>query len=425
MMTLEEQTNTLITALISKVARREINRSMVFSSESPPAIPLADKGQPRLLYLHIPFCERLCPYCSFNRVTFDETLARAYFVALRKEIILYRDMGYGFSGLYAGGGTPTILMDELEQTLDLARACFRIGQVSVETNPNHLTEKNITALKRAGVNRLSVGIQSFDDDLLKSMERYERYGSGREIARRMKEIRGRFDTLNADMIFNFSTQTAESLDRDLDVLMDMAVDQVTYYPLMVSDSTREHMEKTLGRADTRREETFYNRIVERLASDYRFSSAWCLSRKTAASHSIIDEYVVDYDDYAGLGSGSIGYLQGTCYANTFNIHEYINRVESGEIPLMAARNFSLRERVRYDFLMKLFGGRLHLPSLRKKYGTDIFRHLWQVMIAFRLAGGIRYWDDQIFLTKRGRYYWVIMMREFFTAVNNFRDYCRA
>jgi coproporphyrinogen III oxidase-like Fe-S oxidoreductase len=134
---------------------------------------------------------------------------------------------------------------------------------------------------------------------------------------------------------------------------------------------------------------------------------------------------VDYGDYAGLGSGSIGYLKGTCYANTFNIQEYIDRVERGDLPVMASRTFGAKERIHYDFLMMLFGGRLDLPMLSKKYQENIYRHLWYIILALRLVGGIRYWDNQLFLTDRGRYYWVIMMREFFTSVNNFRDYCRA
>jgi len=397
---------------------------MNFTGQDKPVLPPGDGKESRLLYIHIPFCERLCPYCSFNRVTFDEALARNYFEALRKEIRLYREAGYDFSGIYAGGGTPTILIEELEATLEEARAFFDIRQVSVETNPNHLTEENIRILKRAGVDRLSVGIQSFDDDLLRAMDRFEKYGSGSDIAARMKTTLGCFGTLNADMIFNFSSQTEKSLDRDIDVLLETRVDQVTYYPLMVSDATREKMEKAFGRVSGRREEKFYRRIVKRLLPDYRFSSSWCFSRKTSSPASVIDEYIVDYDDYAGLGSGSIGYLNGTCYANTFNIREYIERIGNGELPIMASRDFGRKERIHYDFLMKLFGGKLDIAWLRGKYDGDVFKHLWYVILAFRMAGGIRYWDDRLFVTDRGRYYWVIMMREFFTAVNNFRDYCR-
>lgn len=392
---------------------------MQFEERSETRLPRGTGEGGLLLYLHVPFCESLCTYCSFNRVLFDESLCRRYFAALKKEISLYRERGYDFEGIYVGGGTPTVLMDELEETLFHARGCFGIREISVETNPNHLTGKNLGVLKRAGVNRLSVGIQSFDDGLLKAMGRYNSYGSGSEIRERLINAKGYFDTLNADMIFNFPIQTGETLERDIDILIETEVDQVTYYPLMVSDSTRSAVERTLGRVDYQKEKDFYHLISERLTPHYRFSSAWCFSRKDA----IIDEYVVNYDDYAGLGSGSIGYLDGRCYSNTFYIPEYIERLERGEIPLMASRDFSLQDRLRYDFVMKLFGMELSLDSLGEKYGRGTLLYLFTDIFAFLLAGGLRYRRGALHLTGRGRYYWVIMMREFFTAVNNFRDFC--
>jgi coproporphyrinogen III oxidase-like Fe-S oxidoreductase len=410
----------LINQIITRKVRQEFARSMRFEDGVAPRIPDVTEQKPRLLYLHIPFCEKLCPYCSFNRIVFDESLCRDYYRALRLELLLYKKRGYDFQGVYVGGGTPTVLIDELEETLALAQESFRIREISVETNPNHLTDANIAALKRVGVNRLSVGIQSFDNGLLKAMDRFDKYGSGEAIRDRLKQVLGQFDTLNADMIFNFPAQSMDILNRDLDILTEIGVDQITYYPLMVSDSTRELVSKTLGQVDDRQEERFYHRIVERLVPAYRFSSAWCFSKKTA----MIDEYIVDYDEYAGLGSGSIGYLNGTCYANTFNIRQYIAQVGRGEMPLMASRDFGLKDQIRYDFLMKLFGMKLDIPALQKKYEGQFLKHIWVDLVAFRLAGGLRYDPPDYYLTPRGRYYWVIMMREFFISVNNFRDFCR-
>jgi menaquinone C8-methyltransferase len=410
----------LINQTVTAVVRREFSRAMRFEDGNPPPLPPAPKQTPRLLYLHVPFCEKLCPYCSFNRFLFDEAVCRSYFQALKKEIRLYHDRGYDFGGVYVGGGTPTIMSEELAATLQVAKECFSIREISVETNPNHLTEDRLTILKEAGVNRLSVGVQSFDDGLLKDMDRLEKYGSGEEIAGRLAALGGRFDTLNADMIFNFPSQTHDILDRDLEILLKSGVDQVTYYPLMVSDSTRQQVAKALGKVDYGREERFYAQILTRLLPTYRFSSAWCFSRQA----SMIDEYIVDYDEYAGLGSGSIGFLNGVCYANTFNIQEYIGKLARGETPLMAARVFSRKDQMRYDFLMKLFGTRLDLKTLRDKYGVNPWSYLWFEILSFILAGALGYDRGWLTLTDRGCYSWVIMMREFFTSVNNFRDFCR-
>ena len=410
----------MIHRLVGYQCRKEFTSAMRFDDRESSLPHAGAEKEPRLLYLHIPFCEKLCPYCSFNRVLFDKELCRPYFHALRQEIRLYGEMGYDFSGIYVGGGTPTVLIDELVETLQVARDCFHIREISVETNPNHLTEKNLLLLQEAKINRLSVGVQSFNNDLLRKMDRYEKYGDGESIARRLKELKGSFDTLNVDMIFNFPGQTMEMLKQDVDTLQKIDADQITFYPLMVSDVTRAKMTETLGATKGRQEKKFYQEIFRALTPTYRFSSAWCFSKTKA----MIDEYIVNYDEYAGLGSGSIGYLNGMCYANTFDIPTYIDRLNRGLLPVMATRVFSLRDRIRYEFIMRLFGGTLNLKGLEERYRNQLYKNLWLDIVLFSLIGAIRYTGEDYRLTYGGRYIWVVIMREFFTAVNNFRDFCR-
>ena len=412
----------LIEKIISTVARRKNEQYLQFSPGASYSLPAKKNDNvPLLLYLHVPFCEELCPYCSFHRVIFQEGLARAYFKALRKEIVMYKDHGYDFRALYVGGGTPTVLIDELSDTIRLIRNTYNVIEISIETNPNHLTDSNMKILKDAGVNRLSVGVQTFNDDLLKAVERYHKYGSGKEIREKLLSLKGYFDTLNVDMIFNFPTQTRQMLEEDLSVLLSLQADQITYYPLMVSSATRSIMGRKLGTVDYKRGNDFYNTITEALRQEYRASTAWCFSR----SNAMIDEYVVNYDEYAGLGSGSIGYLSGSIYANTFDIEDYIKRIEKGEFPITARRDCSLKEKFLYDFLMRLFGLTLDLDELTKKHGVSAVHYLFFETYFFLLTGGLTKQGNILTLTAKGQYYWVIMMREFFISVNNFRDYCRS
>jgi menaquinone C8-methyltransferase len=413
----------VIDSIVTSIARKQFALALNFQEGAALEVPACPDEKTRLLYIHIPFCEELCPYCSFHRVRFDEALARKYHVALRREMALYRQKDYRFSGIYVGGGTPTVSVEEMAETLRLARELFPVSSVSIETNPNHLTDANVTILKQAGVNRLSVGVQTFDDALLKKIARFDKYGSGEDIAARLSKFQGKFDTLNADMIFNFPEQTQEMLEADLEVLLKLRMPQITFYPLMVSVLTQRLMRETLGEVNFRREKSFFHLILRRLATDYRSSSAWCFSRKKA-SQEMIDEYVVDFDEYAGLGSGAIGYLNGVCYANTFDIERYVEDLTRGKLPLQAARPFSVADRMRYDFLMKFFSTKMNVNELEQKYAGRYFRTLWKEMAAFTLAGSFRYFPPHLYLTPRGRYLWVIMMREFFMAVNNFRDYCR-
>ena len=408
---------------VGYIARGMANRYVQFdenTSEGPPQSQ--DAQSPLMLYMHIPFCEELCTYCSFHRVKFQEELARDYFAALRKEILMYHQRGgYNFKSLYIGGGTPTVLMDELTATIEWIKKYFDIEEISVETNPNHLDKDKMMALKAVGVGRLSVGIQSFDDEILRATDRYHKYGSGEEIARRLQETQGIFKTLNADMIYNFPGQTTEILQRDLDTLLKLKVDQVTFYPLMMASTTRNKIEKTMGIVCDERGQALYEMITATLKREYKLSTAWCFSRDA----SLIDEYVVNYEEYAGIGSGAFGYLNGCVYANSFNIPEYIQQIEAGKFPIAARRNFSRLSMMLYDFMMQFFGLKVDTNHLRQKYGFCAALCLCPVMLFFRLTGGLGKGDKEGVFTTTKPYYGVIMMREFFTAVNNFRDYCRS
>jgi hypothetical protein len=119
------------------------------------------------------------------------------------------------------------------------------------------------------------------------------------------------------------------------------------------------------------------------------------------------------------------YVQGTILANTFSVPDYCTALESGKLPVASKKEFTLLERMRYDFLMKLFGTRLDRGQLRRKYGRLFERALWKEITLFRLLGALRFNGDQMVLTASGMYFWVIMMREFFIGVNNFRDISRS
>jgi len=373
------------------------------------------------LYIHIPFCIQLCPYCSFHRYAFEEGVAREYFAALRKELQIYADRGFAFSSVYVGGGTPTIQMDGLFDTLRLVNTLFSPGELSVETNPDRLDKDTLASLSEAGVRRVSVGIQSFSDEILKAIGRYEKYGSGDELASKISDVLGSVETLNVDMIYNFPIQDGSMLEHDLATLLKILPDQITFYPLMVSQATRKMMADIMGTVDPGKERLFYGRIVSALEPFYKPNSAWCFSRGGA---SMIDEYVVGGDEYVGAGSGAFGLVNGAIYANTFSIDEYVRMVGSGRLPVKHTKVFSLHEMARYSLLMNLFGLRLDFRDFRRRFGQSAWRLIgWEILFFF-LAGALRITPEHIHLTDRGRYYWVVMMREFFTGVDNFRDASR-
>lgn len=413
----------IVDLLIDSFLRRASRRVLSFrATEERPVLPPPDLRQRYLLYLHIPYCRVLCPFCSFHRVRFTRDRAVPYFDLLRNEIRLVSGAGYLFDELYVGGGTPTVMPGQLTRTLDLVRELHPVRAVSVETNPDDLDDGGIQRLRDAGVNRVSVGVQSFDDELLHEMQRLEPYGNGAAIAARLKQALGQVDTLNVDMIFNFPHQAEAALERDIEILVsEIGADQVSWYPLMTAASTRRSMLKDMGRVDFSRERRFYECIVGRMSdAGYERVSAWCFSRKPG----LVDEYIVDHDEYVGLGSGAFSYLQGSLYASTFSLNHYARLVASGEPGLTLRREMRERDRLRYYLLMRLFAGSLDLDAAERMFDGRFRRVLRPEMAALKLIGAIRGEGATLRLTERGYYLWVMMMREFFSGVSGLRDEMR-
>jgi coproporphyrinogen III oxidase-like Fe-S oxidoreductase len=386
-------------------------------------LPPPDPAREYLLYLHVPYCVVLCPFCSFHRVQFREQAAARYFDCLRQEVRIAADAGYCFANLYVGGGTPTVLPGELARTVEQVRDQHPLQSVSVETNPDDLEKDSVRHLRDSGVNRLSVGVQSFDDALLEQMQRLEKYGSGAMIVDRLRRSAGVFDTLNVDMIFNFPRQTEASLRRDLGLLTDeIGVDQVSWYPLMSAKSTRRSMRQHMGGdVDRSRERGFYELIAQHmLGAGYERSSSWCFSRQPG----LFDEYIIEHDEYVGLGSGAFSYLRGQLLASTFSINHYCRLVDSGRSGVVQRRSLGERDQMRYYLLMKLFSGALDLGAAQERFSSRFRRVLWPELAALLAIGAARRDGGRLRLTDRGHFLWVVMMREFFAGVSDLRDAMR-
>ncbi|MDZ7802176.1 MAG: coproporphyrinogen III oxidase family protein [Trueperaceae bacterium] len=413
--------------LLTRKLRGLRSQQLTLEPHRPGALPRPAQGAELLLYAHVPFCELLCPYCSFNRFPYREDAAHRYFRSLREEMRILADRGYRFSSMYIGGGTPTVDVGELVATIDLARDLFDVGEVSTETNPNHLNDAVLGPLE-GRVQRLSVGVQSLNDDLLRQMKRHDKYGSAAQILAGLDAARGRLPTLNVDMIFNLPSLTDEILQRDMELLVDADPDQITYYPLMVSPSVARPLERALGRVDDRREARQYRLISRTLAGRYAPASAWAFSRVASSSEapSLIDEYIVDHAEYVGVGSGSFSYLGGEIYANTFSLRSYQEAIEEGRLSVDARMPLSRRDRRRYRMMIDLFGLRLDKRAFARDHGAPVERALWLEYAFLKAAGAFARDDgDALELTETGRYLLVVMMREFFIGVNGIRDLARA
>jgi coproporphyrinogen III oxidase-like Fe-S oxidoreductase len=126
----------------------------------------------------------------------------------------------------------------------------------------------------------------------------------------------------------------------------------------------------------------------------------------------------------GIGSGAFSYLDGTVYSSSFSLSQYMERIAQGLPGILASRRFNLKEQAQYDFLMQLFGGAMDKSVMRHKYGEGFTRLISKELLLFKGVGALQETDESYRLTREGRYYWVMMMREFFIAVNSFRAQMR-
>lgn len=367
-------------------------------------LPPSPDDHSRLLYIHIPFCLTLCPYCSFHKFRFDEPSARAYFALLRHEMEIINALGYRFDSLYFGGGTTTVLPDELARTIDRAKELFDIRDVSCESDPIHVSDL-LTPELSGKIDRLSIGIQSFNDAHLRKIGRYKKFGSGEEQYRAVEKALEHFKIVNVDMIYNYPDQSEEELHGELDTLTRLGAPQVTFYPLMYAPHIREKLSRMWGELDDEKESRMFQIIDRRMSEHYKRRSGWAWSRE---QEGIIDEYVIERSEYVGIGSGAFSFIGDTLYANTFSLPEYAERLRSGRLPLTHAAHFPSRAIAQYRMMVEGFGL------------APMDHSLWPEQWLLRLGGMIR----ENTLTPKGVHLFSLMMREFYNGMDHVRETMR-
>jgi menaquinone C8-methyltransferase len=411
----------LISGIAGYITRREGSKLLQLEEQiddSRITNQILRPGEELSLYIHIPFCRKLCPFCCFNRYLFQEEKARAYFINLRKELDIYISKGFTFSSFYFGGGTPTIMMDELIAFIDYLKQKFPVKEISLETTPYELTPETITVLKGAGIKRLSLGVQSFNDEMLKSMGRV--VCMGKESKERILLAQGQFPTVNIDLIFNFPFQTTEIFKSDIATFKKLGIDQVTFYPLMPSPHKKSALERKFAKVDPSREKQYYNIILQDVyRQGYQASTVWCFSR---GSH-MFDEYIVDYADYIGIGSGSASLVNGIFYVNSFSLERYDAMLKNGRLPIVRWRHLTEKEYLRYYLLTKLFGTRINKAQFSQQFGSDIYRKLGLELRLLKISGAVSEKGQEIVVTQKGMFIVSTMMREFFASLNTLREHC--
>ena len=195
----------------------------------PPTAEVVVAGfpEPPGLYLHVPFCTSICPFCPYNKVRYDAHLAGRYLVALRRELALYSAAAAApFGSVYVGGGTPTLCLDQLSELLD---AVDSVGERAIEVLPNHMTATTATQLQAIGITHVSIGAQSFDRQVLRHLHRPNTVAMNHAA---LDVAVGTFECVDVDLMFDVGYQDPRVLLDDLRTCFQAGVDQVSTYPVM-------------------------------------------------------------------------------------------------------------------------------------------------------------------------------------------------
>ena len=401
--------------MISETTTRALRRYLlgsdsqfVFQAIDAVELPEIDKTG---LYIHIPFCKNTCPYCPYNKVTYDKSLVEPYLEAMLMEIERYHAHlgGIEISSIYIGGGTPTNLIDELEVILRRIRDCFVVtGDICIETNPSDTSEETVRKLVDYGVGLVSLGVQSFDDRYLQLIGR--NYTA--EVLHPTIELllSYGFKSVNLDLMFALPGQSVEEVVSDLRKAIASGVNQVTLYPLFTFPYSAAGRYLKLKRV--KMPNIFTRRRMYRAIHDFCLEngfqrvSVWGFKRGDAPIYSSVTR-----DNYVGLGAGAGSYIPGAFYFNTFSVEEYIKTCLNDRLPVAFKMDFN-ESMAQYYWLY----WRIYETYITKKRLFEIFvdkdKRIRPLLWLAGLCGLHEEDAEQICLTERGAF-WLHLMQNYF------------
>lgn len=341
-------------------------------------------------YVHIPFCERICPFCPYNKVLHQPALVQRYFAALRQEIAQYTEqLEAPFTSLYIGGGTPTLCLDELAS---IVASIPVTGERAIEVLPTHATPGRLMKLEQMGINYVSLGAQSFDDRMLRYLKRP---GTAEDNRRALDHLAGRFACVDVDLIFDVAFDDETIFFHDVETCFSAGVEQVSTYPLMRFGYT------PFGKAhhDRHREHAVLRR-AEAIAAQYGYErrSVWTFNRRDAPNYTSITR-----PSYLGLGAGSASYTGPLFLVNHFSIQRYIEEIEADHLPIARVLRLPPPVAHTYALFWQLYTGRVDSARLSERSGP-VLRGTWSMLFHMLTAmGWLESKDQGIFaLTPKGR-----------------------
>jgi len=367
------------------------------------------------LYLHIPFCKQICPYCPYNKEIYKPEVAELYAEALKKEIDFYCKLfgGKPVTSFYIGGGTPTTMLHSgLHEILEHIYKKFNMQcDIHMESHLNDLSLDNLNTIKSLGVRHLSTGVEALQDKYLKILKRP--YNTKKVMAAVERAVNMGFKCFNVDFIFALPNQSYNEVEKAGYELVKMGVDQVAAYPLFRFPYTKmggnsEESNYNISTVFKRRkmlsilENIFYN-------ADFERTSVWAFTKKEVPKYCSVTVPL-----YVGLGASGGTYLKDIFYLNTFNVSEYISAIKNKTMSIALSLNLSENIQMAWWLYWRVYETRFRRSDFEKRFGKKFNEIYGKCMKSFSLFGLIKNDDgDRIILTDRGTY-WLHVIEDLFS-----------
>lgn len=364
------------------------------------------------LYIHIPFCRSLCPYCPYNKVLYDEDRAQAYKIALIKELALQREnlKNKKINSIYIGGGTPTLLITELKEIIKYIKVHLNFkGDIGIEIHPREVNEDLLVGLKDLGINLISLGVQTFNNEILRFLGRnYDAHDIDKAITL-IKSFN--FQCLDIDIMTNLPGQTLEDIRYDLKKVYSYDIDQLSIYPLIIFPMTKMQKvieEKNLSRFNEWQERKVLQ-IIDEVSKEYAYdrSSIWTYGKTHNNRYTSVTR-----ESFVGFGAGASSHFGNYFYLNTFIVEDYIKALEEDRLPINVVNFMTDREKMIFWIFWRCYDGIIDGKRFKELFHKDMqkeFKLLFSLLRFLRLAveeGG------KIILTDFGRYVYHFVEKQY-------------
>lgn len=323
------------------------------------------KNKVNSLYIHIPFCESICDYCDFTKLQYFRIFAAKYLDRLQEQLLKEVTIK-NLKTIYIGGGTPTSLEDDLFLKLLQIVEPFtnEVKEYTIECNPESLSLNKIKMMKKYGVNRVSIGVESTNDNILRSINRHHKFIDVIEAVDNLREEG--IENINLDLILGLPNVTESMLEKDIKNILSLKPNHISCYSLTVHEHTVFYLNEILPPSDEFAYEAY--KMVDSLLKEAGYEHYEVSNWSKPGYRS---EHNLTYwrnQEYYGIGLGASGYVDGIRYKNTTNLNRYLDRVNEKEF-----EKVDLKDLEEYQIMLNLrtLEG-LDLEEFKKIFNKDLY-----------------------------------------------------